>query len=91
MCAPQVVEYSDVESVEFVKAENTRSFEFVVNKKQSAGGKSLRFGAIEKREFTPLAEFVKTKEAFFTVVQRVTCGRTQGRPVRRTRLRHRRL
>ena len=62
-----VIEYSEVAHVEFVKAQETRSFEFIVAKKASAGGKTFKFGAIEKKEFNALAEFVKSKEAFFTV------------------------
>jgi structure-specific recognition protein 1 len=63
-----VVEYAEVEFVEFVKAqENPKSFEFIVAKKASAGGKTFKFGAIEKKEFNALAEFVKSKEAFFAV------------------------
>jgi len=64
-----VIEYSDVDYVEFVHAPGaqTKSFELVVAKKASAGGKLLKFGAIEKKETAAIAEFLQTKEAWFTV------------------------
>eukprot|EP00614_Pseudopedinella_elastica_P010327 CAMPEP_0172600760 /NCGR_PEP_ID=MMETSP1068-20121228/20916_1 /TAXON_ID=35684 /ORGANISM="Pseudopedinella elastica, Strain CCMP716" /LENGTH=630 /DNA_ID=CAMNT_0013401521 /DNA_START=179 /DNA_END=2071 /DNA_ORIENTATION=- len=61
-----VVEYSEVDYVEFIKEPGTRNFEFVIQKK-GGDGKKLKFGAIEKKEFNGLAEFVKSKEAFFEV------------------------
>ena len=62
-----VVEYSDVDYVEFVKSQQTKNFELVVQQRQAAGGKKLKFGGIEKKEFNALAEFLKTKDSFFTV------------------------
>jgi structure-specific recognition protein 1 len=66
-----VIEYSEVDYVEFVKAAETRNFDFIVQLKGEKGvgesGKKLKFGAIEKKEFNAIAEFVKEKESFFTV------------------------
>jgi structure-specific recognition protein 1 len=67
-----VIEYSDVDYVEFVKTSETRNFDMCVQLKAGKGppgeaGKKLKFGAIEKKQFSAIAEFVKDKEAYFSV------------------------
>eukprot|EP00613_Pedinella_sp_CCMP2098_P071977 CAMPEP_0171913252 /NCGR_PEP_ID=MMETSP0993-20121228/11615_1 /TAXON_ID=483369 /ORGANISM="non described non described, Strain CCMP2098" /LENGTH=754 /DNA_ID=CAMNT_0012547207 /DNA_START=29 /DNA_END=2293 /DNA_ORIENTATION=- len=64
-----VVEYSEVDFVEFKKEPNTRNFEFVVQLKKAGDGvaKKHQFGSIEKKEFRPLLDFVRLKEALFQV------------------------
>jgi structure-specific recognition protein 1 len=59
-----VIEYTEVEFVEFKKEPNTRNFEFLVQLKT---GKKHQFGSIEKKEFRPLLEFLRLKEALFQV------------------------
>uniref|UniRef100_A0A7S2WS60 FACT complex subunit SSRP1 n=2 Tax=Rhizochromulina marina TaxID=1034831 RepID=A0A7S2WS60_9STRA len=60
-----VIEYTDVEYVEFEKTKGARNFDLVVQQKST--GKKHKFGAIEKKEFGAISEFLKTKDAFFHI------------------------
>ena len=66
-----VIEYSDVEFVEFVKApgHQTKNFEFLVQKKGFGGenGKMFKFGGVEKKEFKALQDFMLAKDTFFKI------------------------
>lgn len=62
-----VVEYSDVDYVEFVKEQGTKNFELLVVSKKKGGeaGKKHRFGSIEKKEMNGIAAFLGEKTAYF--------------------------
>lgn len=66
-----VIEYTEVETVEFVKqtGHQTKNFEFLVQKKGFGGenGKTFKFGGIQKNEFKGLQEFMLAKENYFPI------------------------